>query len=172
MVGIVISISGERDGRPYFASSQARSTYSIDGHRCMVARCCGPGEPGNAVNSGRPLKARFILSDVPSERKRCIPATKSAGSARSSTRCRKVRRGSRLLAITGARISSPSASTTPMARPSLMTIFSTGAFVRITAPLARAESAMAFDTAPIPPCTKPHNPRWPLTPPMQWCSRM
>ena len=44
--------------------------------------------------------------------------------------------------------------------------------MRITAPRLRAESAMAFETAPMPPRTNPHNPRWPFTPPMQWCSRI
>ena len=34
----------------------------------MVAPCCGPGVPGNAVKSGRPSSARFILSEVPSTR--------------------------------------------------------------------------------------------------------
>ena len=32
--------------RPYLASSQARSTYSMLGQMCMVARWCGPGAPG------------------------------------------------------------------------------------------------------------------------------
>ena len=39
-------------------------------------------------------------------------------------------------------------------------------------PLARADAAMASDTEPMPPRTKPHSPRCPATPPMQWCSRM
>ena len=45
MVGMVISISGEREGRPYLASSQARSMYSTEGQMCIVALCCGPGLP-------------------------------------------------------------------------------------------------------------------------------
>ena len=35
------------------------------------------------------------------------------------------------------------------------------------APLLRAEAAIASETPLIPPLTKPHNPRFPLTPPMQ-----
>ena len=61
MVGMVISSSGDREGRPYLASSQARSMYSTDGQMCMVARCCGPGAPGKAVNSGRPLQRQIHL---------------------------------------------------------------------------------------------------------------
>ena len=83
MVGMVISISGDREGRPYLASSQARSTYSIDGQMCMVARCCGPGAPGSAVNSGRPLKRQVHLerSSFGAEARGCR-STKSAGRSR------------------------------------------------------------------------------------------
>ena len=44
---------------------------------CMVARCCGPGAPGMALNSGRPERAKLILQDVPSVRKRRMEVTKS-----------------------------------------------------------------------------------------------
>ena len=68
MVGTVSSSSGDCEGWPYLASSQARSTYSSDGQMCMVARCCGPSAPGSARKFGRPFSARLILQDVPSMR--------------------------------------------------------------------------------------------------------
>jgi hypothetical protein len=46
IVGTVSSSSGRSEGRPYLASSHARSTYSTLGQMCMVALCCGPGAPG------------------------------------------------------------------------------------------------------------------------------
>src|SRR6185437_15481879 len=65
-VGEVSSSSGDRDGMPYLASSQARSTYSIDGQRCMVARCCGPGAPGSALKSGKLDRSEEHTSELQS----------------------------------------------------------------------------------------------------------
>src|SRR5205085_7002128 len=93
MVGMVISIRGDREGLPYLASSQARSMYSTEGQICIVARCCGPGLPGNAVNSGTPLKARFILSEVPSVRNLRMPSTNSDGRSPVSIKPKNVRCG-------------------------------------------------------------------------------
>jgi hypothetical protein len=47
----------------------------------------------------------------------------------------------------------------------------TRASVRISAPNASAAPRIASLTAPIPPCWKPHDPRWPSpTSPIEWCS--
>src|ERR1051326_2231095 len=64
IVGTVNSSKGRSEGRPYLASSQARSTYSMLGQMCMVALWCGPGVCGQAVNSGSPESARLIFDDV------------------------------------------------------------------------------------------------------------
>src|ERR1700692_5036374 len=116
-VGTVSSSSGDCDGRPYLASSQARSTYSIDGQICMVARCCGPLSPGSALKFGSPLSARLILHDVPSLRYLRMESRKSGDSSRGSNNCRKVQCGVKLLTTTGAPISSPPSTATPRARP-------------------------------------------------------
>ena len=114
MVGMVISIRGDCDGRPYLASSQARSMYSTLGQMCMVARCCGPGAPGRALNSGKPFSARFILSDVPSVRNLRMPSTKSGGRSRRVQQSQKRPVADRdCWPPTRAAISSPLASTTP-----------------------------------------------------------
>ncbi len=69
-----------------------------------------------------------------------------------------------------ARISDPSWSSTPTARPWLLIAMrATGASVRIVAPAASAERAMACETPPMPPFTQPHAPKWPSTSPIQWC---
>ena len=54
-------------------------------------------------------------------------------------------------ATIGARISSPSARVTPTTRPSRTSIEATGAPVRISAPAASAERAIAWLIAPMPP---------------------
>src|SRR5271170_1787403 len=84
MVGTVNSSNGDCEGWPYLASSQARSTYSSDGQMCMVARCCGPSEPGSALKFGRPLSARLILQEVPSLRYLPIESRNSEGRSRDS----------------------------------------------------------------------------------------
>src|ERR1700691_3000635 len=81
MVGTVSSSSGDCEGCPYLASSQACSIYSSDGHKCMVARCCGPSAPGRARKSGKPFSAKLILQDVPSLRYLRIDSRKSDGSS-------------------------------------------------------------------------------------------
>src|SRR5579864_7651441 len=83
-VGMVISIMGEWEGWPYLASSQACSMYSMDGHMCMVVRCCGPLSPGKAWKFGSPLSAKLILHEVPSLRYLRIESRKSAGRWRDS----------------------------------------------------------------------------------------
>ena len=66
-----------------------------------------------------------------------------------------MRLGSALLATARARISSPDASTTPVARPLATVIRATSAPVRMTAPNERAAFASASLIVPIPPCTCP-----------------
>ena len=62
--------------------------------------------------------------------------------------------------------SSPFSSTTPVALPFRVRIFVTVASVRISAPNRRAASAMAFDTAPVPPRDRPHERNAPSISPM------
>src|SRR6202035_4935299 len=115
--GTVNSSSGDCEGCPYFASSQARSTYSSDGQMCIVARCCGPSEPGSARKLGKPSKAKLILHDDPSLRYLRIESRKAGGSALDSISRKNVTCGVRLLITILASISSPLSSTTPRARP-------------------------------------------------------
>src|ERR1700732_2399518 len=95
-VGTVNSSSGDCDGRPYLASSQARSTYSIDGQMCIVARCCGPLSPGRARKFGSPLNARLILQEVPSLRYLRMASRKSCCSSPASIKCKNVQCGVKL----------------------------------------------------------------------------
>ena len=75
------------------------------------------------------------------------------------------------LTTTGARSSSPFSSATPTARPPRTRIFFTRASVRISAPNDSAERRIASETPPMPPCWKPHEPRWPSpTSPIEWWS--
>ena len=108
---------------------------------CIVAPCCGPGVPGNALKSGSPLSARLIFSDVPSQRKPRMAAMNSGSTAAVSISSRKVRLGSQQLATFFAEISSPDARATPVARPLAVRMRETGAVVRISAPEARAGGA-------------------------------
>ena len=50
--------------------------------------------------------------------------------------------------------------------------FCTAASVRILAPKARAEDAIASEIAPIPPLTWPQAPPTPSSSPSSWCSRL
>lgn len=59
-------LGNPRKGRPYLASSQARSMWTILGQMCIVAPWRGPG-PRACLNSGRASSAKLILSEVPSE---------------------------------------------------------------------------------------------------------
>ena len=62
IVGTVNSSSGDCEGCPYFASSQARSTYSSDGQMCIVARCCGPSAPGQRAEIRQAVQRQIDLA--------------------------------------------------------------------------------------------------------------
>jgi hypothetical protein len=72
----------------------------------------------------------------------------------------------------GAWISSPLSSVTPVTRPSRMSIDRTGALVRMVAPRLCALRAIASEIAPIPPLTWPQAPGTPFSSPSAWCSRL
>ena len=77
-----------------------------------------------------------------------------------------MRRGSALDNTRLARISSPLASATPVARPFSTSTCATGASVRISAPAARAAAAIASLTEPLPPFANPHARNTPSISPM------
>ena len=72
----------------------------------------------------------------------------------------------------GARSSEPSARVTPMTLPSRTSMDATSASVRITAPAASAERAIAVLIAPIPPKTCPQPPGMPSISPRAWWRRL
>ncbi len=97
-------------------------------------------------------------------------STRSSGSSRGSTSSRKVRRGSRADTTTGARSSVPSSSTTPDARPSVVSTLLTRAPNRISAPCASAARATTCVNPPLPPLWNAHDPRCPSCSPILWNS--
>src|SRR3972149_940651 len=60
-----VSMNGWLEKAPYFASSYARSTYSMEGVMSIVPLWWGPGAPGIAVYSGRPSRAALNLRAAP-----------------------------------------------------------------------------------------------------------
>ena len=81
-------------------------------------------------------------------------------------RPRKVSRESTELRTAWAMISSPDSRATPTARPSRTMMRATGASIRISAPSARAELPMAFETPPVPPRGIPQARKAPSISPM------
>jgi hypothetical protein len=77
-----------------------------------------------------------------------------------------VRWGSTLDETTGASISSPPSSTTPVVRPSFTLMRSMEAAVRTSTPASWAAAAMAMEMAPVPPREKPHDRNTPSISPM------
>ena len=78
--------------------------------------------------------------------------------------------GCTAVTTSGAAISSPSSSTTPVTRPFVVAIVRTGALTRTSAPKNFAESSQAFETAPMPPSMKPQLATWPSPmSPTEWC---
>ena len=96
----------------------------------------------------------------------------SSGKCSAPARSRIVVLGWAPEATIGARISSPSARVTPTTRPSRTSIEATGALVRISAPAASAERAIAWLIAPMPPITWPQPPEIPSISPSAWWSRL
>src|SRR5580692_4651852 len=115
---------------------------------CMSPRV--HGEPcGIAGKCGRPSSAMLSLPEEPRILKRRTCARNSGGRCCGATVSRKVRRTSRLETTTPARISSPPASLTPVARPPRTRICSTGALLRSVPPLAISEAHGAVDAAHV-----------------------
>ncbi len=127
--------------------------------------------PGTDVKLGSSLIATLTFTTPLRVFHRSMSHTKSAGSSWRSIRSRNAIFGWIVVTTTGARSSLPSSSTTPTARPPRTRILSTFAFVRTSQPKASAALRIESLTAPMPPCWKPHEPRWPSpTSPIEWCS--
>ena len=77
VVGIKTSMYGLREKHPYFASSYARSIYSMLGEISIMP--CSKPLSCIAVKFGRPSSARFTLPDEPRNLNLRIAATKSSG---------------------------------------------------------------------------------------------
>jgi hypothetical protein len=82
-----------------------------------------------------------------------------------------VRRGSSAETTMGARYSPPSASATPVARPSLVMTRSTGDSSLISTPKLSAARARTFLNPPLPCLWKAHAPNSPSCSPSRWYSR-
>ena len=169
MVGMVISISGDCGGAPILGvvpgALDVFDTRADVHGRAMLRR---RGAPGKAVKSGSPFNARFILSDVPSLRNLRMPSRKSGSR---SARIHQFEKRQPRIEIAGHHVGRDFVAILqrdPADASFLHQNFRDGRVgADLCAPAARAESAMAFETAPMPPRTNPHNPRWPFTPPMQ-----
>ena len=81
-----------------------------------------------------------------------------------------MRRASRADTTTGAVISVPSASATPVARPSRVSTWVTRASSSISAPYACAARASTWVKPPLPPLWNAQEPRWPSCSPILWNS--
>ena len=101
-----------------------------------------------------------------------MSVTTSSGKCSAPASSSTVVRGWAPLTTSGARISSPESSVTPVVRPSRTSIERTPAPVRIVAPEWRALAAMACEMPPIPPFTWPHSPLTPSSSPSAWWSRL
>ena len=88
----------------------------MDGEISSVPSCWGP-RPGRAAYSGSSASARLTFTTAPSVRHARTRSSKELSSVPAGTRLRKVRRGSAFESTTSARSSSPSSSSTPIARP-------------------------------------------------------
>src|SRR2546422_172004 len=149
MVGTVTSRNGAVEGFPYFASSYALSMYSSDGH----TRKCGGIPSSLGDHRGAPSRAKLTFATTPFISKFLTWFRNSGPSSSGSTRCRKVRFGSAFEATTRAWTVSPPSTSTPVTRPSALTMRVTSASVRIVAPASRAAWPSASASAPMPPRT-------------------
>ena len=159
--GIVASMIGVSDSRPYLAASWARSMASMPGAMTIRPRS-SRGSPPAAANDGSADSARLTFDTVPGVR--MLPARQSrlGPIATGSASFVRVRFGSIPATTARALSSSPSASTTPVARPSREVIATTSAPVRISTPASRAADSSALTSAPGPPRA---NTVWPAAPP-------
>ena len=108
---------------------------------------------------------------APSQRYASREPTKPDGRRSRPTNPRNVRLGSALDSTRAASTSSPSSSTTPVARPPSIRTCLTSAPVLISAPASRAASAISAVTVPMPPRTNPHPTPPPEPPDAASCSR-
>src|ERR671910_486418 len=127
-----------------------------------------PG-PGSALKSGSSERARLIFTTPLREFHRSMLPTKSSGKSSLLSCSRNVILGCVAATTTSASSSSPPSSTTPLTRPSLCKIRSTGAFVLTSAPNSSAELLRASETAPIPPLGYPQELRPRPASPISWC---
>src|SRR6185295_15261507 len=163
--GISRSRYGSFDHVPFFQSSYARSTCDSDSRKCMSPKRSGLSLP-SAGNSGRPSSAMFNLPDEPRILKFFARLTNSGFKSFGSNNLVKVRLGSRFETTTFARYSLPLAQATPVTRLPLTSTRTTSASVTISPPKDLNALPSAFDTAPMPPRAKPHEPIDPSTSPM------
>src|SRR5215472_18034853 len=99
--GITISIYGRREKFPYFASSYARSMYSIVGEIEIAPRRCVPA-PGRHLKSGSASSAMLTLPDDPRNLYRSTSSRKSDGRCCAPINLVKVSLGSTLDETTSA----------------------------------------------------------------------
>ena len=158
---MVASSIGSSGRRPNLAASCARSIASIPVAMRIRPRMSRASSPA-AVNRGRADSTRLTLATVPGVR--MLPARQRSDGpiATGSASAVRARFGSVPATTARAVSSSPSASTTPVARPSRDVIATTSAPVRISTPAVVAAAASAVASAPGPPRTKTV---WPAAPP-------
>ena len=147
---MVASSHGSSLMRPYLAASAARSRWPIDGattsrprSRSAASAPSRPAKRGQVREGQVDLRGHARLTQVarlPAQvRARASPGR--AGAAASA-------RGSAPLTTMSASSSVPSASATPVTRPSRSRMAITSALVRSSAPAARAAAARAAASAP------------------------
>src|SRR6266704_2826965 len=164
-VGTYTSRNGSPETLPYFASSYARSMYSIEGQTRKWA-----GSPsGDAARVGAPSRAKITVARTPFISKFRTRMRNSGLNSSDSTSRRNVRFGSALEATTFASITSPDVSSTPFTRPPAQRIRRTSESVRIVAPESRAAPPRAAARFPMPPRTNapappPSGRKWWMSP--------
>ena len=124
-----------------------------DGASVNRLRCNGEWLTGMPRTRGSSDSTMFTLAQGPSI---LMPSTSRRNSSPSSpgdSSPRKVRFGSAFETTTGASITEPSASVTPVTLPLTWLILETGQAVRIVTPESRQDEAIASLIAPMPPIT-------------------
>ncbi len=126
------------------------------------------GVPGNARELRESAERQIHLEGCSFEAEACACRRRISGSRRfSSDQVEECAPRVEIGRDYVRRISSPSSSTTPAASAVLDDDYVIDGRIRANlGPACSAADGDRFDTAPMPPRTKPHNPRWPPTPPM------
>ena len=175
VVGITPSRTARSAGRPSRASME-RPLDELHGRRHLdragevlghVADVRRRGEVRAARSS-----ARLIFTTPERVFHRSMSVTKSSGSCFSPTWSRNAVRGCSVVTTTGAVISSPDASTTPVDPAAVgRDLLDARRTCGSRAPKDSAARRIAAETAPIPPSGKPQEPSWPSpTSPIEWCA--